>query len=255
MKRVALFVGLVLASTPLAAGERIGRSGDRLPPHTIRLESPEPGETLVPGQAVTIRWQSNYPDVRPSQASPLYGETEIYLSLDGGATFPIRLTRQLSPTLRSFTWTVPNLPTERAVLDIRHGYEEAEVEGNGASEPAVERETRHIQAESSFAIAPAPAGAPEIRLAPLPAEIAGGETLVLAWTSTVQDASRYEVLVSTDRGAHFLPVGSTKESTFRWTVPADMSGRALVLVAAERADGSRVESLVRPDEAVRVRAE
>ena len=46
---------------------------------------------------------------------------ELVLSLDGGATFPIRVTGELSTDARALTWRVPALPTDRAVLALRAG--------------------------------------------------------------------------------------------------------------------------------------
>jgi hypothetical protein len=48
---------------------------------------------------------------------------EVYLSLDGGRTFPFRITPQLDPRASFFYWIVPNTPTSTAVLDIRFGCE------------------------------------------------------------------------------------------------------------------------------------
>ena len=48
---------------------------------------------------------------------------EIFLSLDGGRSFTYCITPQLPPTVRFFNWTVPNMPTNQAVLDIRFGCE------------------------------------------------------------------------------------------------------------------------------------
>ena len=46
---------------------------------------------------------------------------ELILSLDGGATFPLRVTRNLSKTVREFTWRIPNVPTGHAHLALRTG--------------------------------------------------------------------------------------------------------------------------------------
>ena len=48
-------------------------------------------------------------------------EMELVLSLDGGRSFPLRVTRTLSPDALSFAWRVPALPTERARLALRSG--------------------------------------------------------------------------------------------------------------------------------------
>ena len=70
-------------------------------------------------------------------------ETEIWLSLDGGKSFPFVITPwrfgPSSGTL-SFDWTVPNTPTAAAVLDIRFGCEQ------------YFPEARSVQAASSFVI-------------------------------------------------------------------------------------------------------
>jgi hypothetical protein len=52
---------------------------------------------------------------------PLAGcESEAWLSLDGGRTISMWIT-WLDPRSTSFLWTVPNTPTNSAVLDIRFG--------------------------------------------------------------------------------------------------------------------------------------
>lgn len=48
-------------------------------------------------------------------------EMELVLSLDGGATFPLRLTGELEPGARRVGWRVPGLPTSQAVLGLRAG--------------------------------------------------------------------------------------------------------------------------------------
>jgi hypothetical protein len=48
-------------------------------------------------------------------------EMEVWLSLDGGRTFPMCITPILDPKATQFDWTVPNMPTNAAVLDIRFG--------------------------------------------------------------------------------------------------------------------------------------
>jgi hypothetical protein len=52
-------------------------------------------------------------------------EMELYLSLDGGQTFnPPVITPVVVPgTKGHYDWTVPNTPTNAAVIDIRFGCE------------------------------------------------------------------------------------------------------------------------------------
>ncbi len=46
-------------------------------------------------------------------------EMEVLLSLDGGETFSLRVTREMLRGTREVTWRVPNLPTTRARLALR----------------------------------------------------------------------------------------------------------------------------------------
>ena len=83
--------------------------------YTVKLISPVAGQVLYAGQKIMIEWQHRLPNI------PLAGcESEAWLSLDGGITFPMWITF-LDPRNTSFLWTVPNTPTNAAVLDIRFG--------------------------------------------------------------------------------------------------------------------------------------
>ena len=48
-------------------------------------------------------------------------EMEVLLSLDGGKTIYMRLIESRNPKIQYFDWTVPNAPTNTAVLNIRFG--------------------------------------------------------------------------------------------------------------------------------------
>ncbi|HQR44440.1 MAG TPA: hypothetical protein PLB02_02795 [Thermoanaerobaculia bacterium] len=78
-------------------------------------------------------------------------ERELVLSLDGGKSFPVRLTGEIGPADRAARWRVPALPTEHAVLALREGDDGAEEE--------------IVAASAEFVILPSP-GAPveELRL-------------------------------------------------------------------------------------------
>jgi hypothetical protein len=81
----------------------------------VSLISPVTGQVLYAGQKIMIEWKHTLPNI------PLPGcESEMWLSLDGGSTFPMWITF-LAPRSTSFLWTVPNTPTNGAVLDIRFG--------------------------------------------------------------------------------------------------------------------------------------
>jgi hypothetical protein len=78
--------------------------------------APVSGERLEAGSLVEVTWSLD--GLRPQDE-----EMELLLSLDGGATFPIRVTADLDPATRRTLWRVPSLPTERARLAIRSGAE------------------------------------------------------------------------------------------------------------------------------------
>lgn len=77
------------------------------------FQYPVAGSRLDPGTEVIVSWQ--LPSV------PEGDEMELVLSLDGGDTFPVRLTRSLSPSASAAAWRVPALPSPRARLALRTG--------------------------------------------------------------------------------------------------------------------------------------
>jgi hypothetical protein len=105
--------------------------------YSAKLISPRAGQVLVPGQVVRVQWTANFP-VNPSMC-----ETEVLLSLDGGKTIYMLLTEQRNPEIQYFDWTVPDAPTNAAVLDIRLGC------------PNRYPETSSLQVQSAFVIRPA----------------------------------------------------------------------------------------------------
>jgi hypothetical protein len=86
--------------------------------YTALLISPTAGQVLHPGEMVRVEWRAQLPHVDFRLC-----EMEVRLSLDGGQTFPSRITPSLDPKTRFFYWTVPNTPTNEAVLNICFGCE------------------------------------------------------------------------------------------------------------------------------------
>ena len=108
--------------------------------YAAKVVSPQAGDVVFPGQKVKIVWEALYPKL-PVDLS--WCEKEIWLSLDGGKSFPFIITPwHFDPNFRigSFDWTVWNTPTAAAVLDIRFGCED------------YFPETRSVQTASSFVI-------------------------------------------------------------------------------------------------------
>jgi len=65
------------------------------------------------GSTVGVSWNID--------EAPGFDEMELLLSLDGGRTFPLRVTRRIDPRVRGVLWTVPSLPTANARLALRAG--------------------------------------------------------------------------------------------------------------------------------------
>jgi len=86
--------------------------------YSARLISPTAGQVLYPGQKVRVEWRAVLPPMNLAGC-----EMEVWLSLDGGRTFQSCITPILDPKAQFFYWTVPNIPTNAAVLDIRFGCE------------------------------------------------------------------------------------------------------------------------------------
>ena len=89
-----------------------------------RFLSPDAGEALAPGSTVEVRWSSVCladPD-RDSQEQQ--DEAELILSYDGGLTFPVRVSQEISPCASHYTWRVPSIASDRVRLALRVGREE-----------------------------------------------------------------------------------------------------------------------------------
>jgi len=101
---VVCILQLTISTAPAASGK-----------YSVHLTAPVAGQVLYAGQQIMVEWTHTLPNI------PMPGcESEAWLSLDGGATFTMWLT-WLDPRNTSFLWTVPNTPTNAAVLDIRFG--------------------------------------------------------------------------------------------------------------------------------------
>ena len=112
--RRLLMVSMFLLAFALLSAKANADNG-----YSARLISPTAGQILYPGQTVRVEWKSELPKIENVE----FCEMEIFLSLDGGQTWPMVITPLLDPRARFFYWTVPNMPTNAAVLDIRFGCE------------------------------------------------------------------------------------------------------------------------------------
>ena len=76
---------------------------------------PVRGARLQPGAIVRVSWTLG------ASTQQEFDEMELVLSLDGGRSFPLRVTRELSPAEDSVLWRVPRLPSEHARIALRAG--------------------------------------------------------------------------------------------------------------------------------------
>ena len=116
---VALSVAPQLVSNSSAAGT-----------YSATLISPRVGQVLHPGQKIRVEWRSALPNIDLGAC-----EMEVWLSVDGGRTFTMWISPWLNPKAQYFDWTVPNMPTNAAVIDIRFGCEPGDPESY-APQPA-----------------------------------------------------------------------------------------------------------------------
>lgn len=79
--------------------------------------APGRAETLTGGATVEVRWSA------PHEIAADADEAELVLSLDGGRTFPVRISAELSPRATSYRWRVPALATRSARLALRVGFD------------------------------------------------------------------------------------------------------------------------------------
>jgi len=176
MLRHLLALALALGTVAPAAGMRSAQ------PTAVRLEAPRAGETLRAGDTVELAWAPREPFAGPDHAE----EWEAFLSFDGGATYPVRITPHLDLQLRRVRWQVPAIPTNNARLLLRIGDE---------------RHETSLELPQRFAIAEAPWAAPLFgggaRLAALPGEPAlPGRPGVVAWVEGSRQGGALRAVVA-----------------------------------------------------------
>ena len=135
MKAQRLLLVLLALTLVFAAPPRTNGSAERKPQYHATLISPKAGDVLIPGQVVRIQWTAVFPDVDLTMC-----ETEIRLSIDGGATTYMWITGFRDPSVQYYDWTVPNVSTRAAVLNIHFGC------------LGIFPETPSLQVQSTFAI-------------------------------------------------------------------------------------------------------
>ncbi|MEA2563255.1 MAG: hypothetical protein QOH06_4759 [Acidobacteriota bacterium] len=88
----------------------------------VRVTSPLEGVALPTGSLAALEWEPLAPfDLLQAE------EWEAFLSVDGGAHYPLRITPHLDSDLRRILWQVPATPTRDARLLLRFGDERNEI--------------------------------------------------------------------------------------------------------------------------------
>ncbi|HKV40058.1 MAG TPA: hypothetical protein VJX67_12660, partial [Blastocatellia bacterium] len=190
---------------------------------------------LVPGEQVTIAWEINT-NGRNTDTAIL--EQEIFLSTDGGKHIAARITPQLSGNVTSAQWTVPNLPAKRATLILAIGCDSC---------GTTNFEVRYPQKHATFRIMRAPSGSEAVTVTSARETTEpDGRNVSVSWSSTVSDASHFEIRASYDRGAHFQVIGESTSSSgsFTWKIPSSVDGRVTLMVVAVKSTGDEVSSLM-----------
>lgn len=180
---------LALAASPLFAG-------------TPRLDSPIRGQSLHAGDELVIRWEDPSPPGR---------EWEAFLSLDGGHTYPLRLTPHLSSEIRTYAWEAPELAAADARIRLRFGDERSETQVDFPEPFAIRPSGRGRILEASCA---------DIGRRPFP-----GEEESVAWTEA-SPSGGLSRLVSPPSPAG-LASGTSWESARRSLIFVQSSGRHL----------------------------
>ena len=118
MRRPAPLLLRRLATALLTAGLTAGvaRAQPTEPP--VRLLSPADGAVLAAGSTATLEWAPPGGPLR-STGSERWEEWEAFLSLDGGASYTVRLTPHLDRELYRVGFRVPDLPTRSGRLLLR----------------------------------------------------------------------------------------------------------------------------------------
>jgi len=216
----AWFALLALAALPAVASESAA------PP--IRLVVPDPGAALEAGDTAELAWEPLAAFANLADAE----EWEAFLSLDGGATYPFRLTPHLDQDVRSFRWRVPAVPTDDARLLFRFGDERRET--------AVELPQRFAIRASAV---PAPLGDATFDLGRSSARLAGepalpGQRGVVAWVEGSRRGGSLRQVVgfageemAPTRALHESPLSTDLESSEE--EPLDAAAAARVATSEE----------------------
>jgi hypothetical protein len=229
-RRAVLLFGFLVAGVPLVATAGDARhavgSDVRL---TLSLLEPADGAVWTAGETATIAWEPGEGFDRLDRIE----EWEVFLSVDDGATFPVRLTPHLDFSRRSVEVAVPELISAKGRLLFRVGDERIE---------------RSIPTSVRLRIVAGPgptAPSPTRRLSLTPGEpVRPGAAPVLYWA----EGDRSGAAAWREREAS-IPRRPTFESAFRahpvlWILSPPPESRAAISRGVERLGDFAVRSAV-----------
>ena len=148
----------------------------------VRVLAPASGADLAAGSLAVLEWETEGDAFGPFQ------EWEAFLSLDGGRTWPLRLTPHLDIGLRRFSFYVPDFPSRDARLLLRFGNE---------------REETETEIPGSFTISAGP-GLPPVDPLPPSVRLSRGESArpgdggVVLWTEGTREGASLREAISQD---------------------------------------------------------
>jgi hypothetical protein len=184
-----LVAALALAAGESARGKKLEL--EELANSTVELTAPLERSALVGGATAEIAW-------RPAAGADAFEgatEWEAFLSVDGGRTYPVRLTPHLDLGRRRFVFRVPDLPSEEVRLLLRIGDERVERAVRFPTRLRIVRPISPAPAEVEAAFAARPTAAPgEPALA--------GAAGVLFWVDGNRDGSNLRHRSAVPLGTH-----------------------------------------------------
>jgi hypothetical protein len=149
----------------------------------VQLVAPRAGTALAAGSTAALEWAP------AGKFGAEVEEWEAFLSVDGGKTYPVRITPHLDQDLRRVTWQVPSTPTPDARLLLRFGDE-------GEEEVSVELPHR-------FSIVSSPVAATGFALASVAPErgepALPGQDGVVAWVEGSRRGGSLRQVVAAER--------------------------------------------------------
>jgi hypothetical protein len=205
----------------------------------VQLVSPRPGATLLAGSEAELEWA-------PLGSLAGVEEWEAFLSLDGGRTYPIRITPHLDQDLRRVRWRVPGLPTSDARLLLRLGDEHREAAVELPQRFSILAVTAAAVLEPAFPLA---------TMAPAAGEPAlPGHPGVVAWVEGSRRGGSVRQVVAPERlalrSAFHLPDSHTEPAilTSQEEAPVDPLSPSASTASLELPAGgeSRLSGLARP---------